>query len=371
MERGRTHTGAAVALSLASLLTACTGTGTTPSVGASPTAFVVPRGTLPVPSPTPTELQVTIEQAYQFRTDLYGYVYWTVQNATGAVTHSIQWGDGKSDQQEGRPPSPIPPPVTPWPNGDPWVRGHDYGKSGTYQIVITSKDASGKTARGEFALVIGRGSATYRYERGAGCRVGGTGASPDNSGGSVIVGSCEAGYGKPGRPGHIEVTSAISGAIREHPVGIGYVWNDIKSGPGAYTMRANIGWKGWLAAMVGLGGSSAHAKITINVVDTNRRDLVQPYVVDEVTLRQDQVTTGALNAASPPGGEGVVFEFKIPATHTGLFWIELRLLCEVESGTVVANIACSYDNSEPDPGGYVEYVPSSDGFIFVLEKTLE
>ena len=314
-------------------------------------------------------MQVTIERAYQFRSSseifLWGYVYWTVQNARAPITHVIDWGDRTTSAVQGQAPGPNPGATTP-PTGDPWVRGHDYGKTGTFIIAVTSKDADGKTARVETELVIGKGNDQYGFERGDGCDIRGTGA--DHTAIVSVAGQCV--YANPGPGGRIQVSAAVVGGVLEHPIVVGRVWNNIRSGPGTYQMRANVSWKGSLVTEVGVGGARVSSSIAIHVVDTSGRDLVAPHIVDERELTQSGISAGLLSTASPAGGKPVVFDFTIPRAQSGTWRIELRITCEVSSGLIGVDLWCVYHDAFLEKG-FVEYSTDRDGYIFLLDKTLE
>lgn len=379
-----TRTPAAVTLLVAALASACTGPSAVPSASVSPTQPAAPTATAaPSPSPTPVpELQVTIERSFQFRSSsavfLWGYVYWTVQDALGtpgaitrstfeqgSLTHVVDWGDGATSSVSSAPH--YPDPSYRGFNGDPWTLGHDYGKTGTFQIVVTSKDAAGKTARGQVELVIGKGNQLFSFERADNCAV--TGSGNERPALASAVGTCA--YVNPGPGGRIEVTAAIAGGSSEHPIAVGRVWNVIRSGPGSYQMRANVAWKGRIGILSGVGGTRAYSRIAIHVIDTNGRDIVAPHVVDEQELTQAAVVAGSIDPVSPPGGKPVVFDFTIPRAYTETWRIELRVTCESQAGLISTNVVCSYDNVFPGINGFVEYSKGSDGYVFHLDKTLE
>jgi hypothetical protein len=149
------------------------------------------------------------------------------------------------------------------------------------------------------------------------------------------------------------------------------VWNDIRSGPGTYQIRTNVVWKGKLTTAIGIGGARANASIAIHIVDLSGRDIVAPQIVHELELTQSAVSVGLFDAASPPGGQPVVFDFTIPRSFTGTWRIELRAMCEARSGLVAADVWCSYDDALPGVNGFVAYAADRDGFVLYLDKTIE
>lgn len=348
------------ALAFVSFATACLVSACAAPAGSAPLSSALPEAVEASPTATSApEFAIAIASAEQYKTPTALFLYvdlsWSAVNAIGDVTHTIDWGDRSTSAHRGNP----------YGNGR-WILGHEYKAKGTYQITIMSTDGAGRRARASTEAVILTGYERESYRRGDSCEVAGTST---NTVFRSMAGSCRA-ESPPGPGGRMEVTAAIAGGISEHPIVRGRVWNAIRLGAGAYTLRANIGWKGFLGG-VGVGGTSARSLITINIVDGDGRDIVTPLVVDEVSVRESAVTVAGLTVETPPDGKAVVFEFTVPASHSGAWRIELRVLCEAQSGVAGTNVWCSYDDAEPGRGGYVAYIPDRSGYILLLDKTLE